>query len=107
MTMSSGGPDRKVLHEQVAGAVAQEQVDDKTAERTANRGEESPESRARKKKMKERPDLDAANAQPPRIIKGVVLFQACCKCKRFLRQIGPNGREEQPDLAPPSPQLAL
>ena len=103
----SGSPsqnDRKALHEEVATSIAQQQVNNKQAERAANRGEESP---GHKQPVSKRPDLDSANAQPPRIIKGVVLFQAQVKMKRFLRQFGPNGLTEQPDLAPPSPQVTL
>ena len=57
------------------------------------------------------PDLFAADCQPPRMIKGVVLFQAAVRRKKFRRRFGddvytdPNS--PYADFAPPSPQLAL
>lgn len=83
--------------EQIAEAVAGGQAETKHAAR----------QRTEADKIASRPDLLAADCQPPRIIKAVVLFQAQVRVKKFLRRFGPNAFQEYPEFAPGDPQVVL
>eukprot|EP00392_Amoebophrya_sp_AT5.2_P012372 g12475.t1 len=54
-----------------------------------------------------RPDLLSADVQPPKLIKGIVLFQAQVRVKKFRRTFGSNAFAEYPELSPLFPQMNL
>ncbi|CAD7958286.1 unnamed protein product [Amoebophrya sp. A25] len=56
---------------------------------------------------KKRPDLEAADVQPPAIVKTVVLFQAQVRVKKFLRQFGADAYDLYREMAPLGPQMTL